>query len=430
MSATDQLLAAERALLGSLILDPAQIDRVRAELDPAAFFRHAHRVIYEALLEMAPPVDLVTLSHHLAERGQLDQVGGPVYLAALLDGLPRSAHLGAYVRIVREAARRRRVAAIGRAVANKAPSDPELEALVEQADAALIGEMADSRLHDRVADAETVAAEGVGLLERLVSGEGIGLRSGFTELDQITRGLLPGQLVLLAARPGMGKTALALTAARQIAQAGSRVAIVSLEMARQELFLRLLTQVSHVDLHQIASGRIPAAQYGELAEAACQIGQLPLSIIDRPTLTVSQIRALARQIQAVRTPPLALVVVDYLQLIVPEHRHESRVVEIGEISRRLKALARELEVPVVCSAQLSRAVEGRSDKRPVLSDLRDSGCLEQDADLVLLLYRPGYYSKTPDPLGQTELVVAKHRNGPTGTVRLRWRPELMLFENT
>lgn len=426
-------LAVERALLGACLLDPSGLDRVAAWLEAGAFYRVAHQLVYAALLRLRDSgraIDLVTVAEELRRHGELEDVGGPAYLAGLVDGMPRTNAVETYAReLLALASRRRAIQAATRLAECAADESKPLDQIVDETQEVLAGlRLAGESAVVPMAD---VVAESIPFIEALIDGTGEpGIPTGIASLDQLTLGLQAGSLIILAARPSMGKSAMAIQIARHVSRTSGQVLLASLEMSRQEIELRLLALESGVSSYRLRRGALTAEERSALIAASERLAQLPIDIADRPPMTVASIRSWARQLAA--RARLRLVVVDYLQMLSPVGpSRENRVVELGEMTASLKRLARELELPVLALSQLSRAPEQRASKRPQLADLRESGSLEQDADLVLLLYRPEQYPELarPENRGDAELIVAKHRHGPTGLLKLRWEPDLMRFSD-
>ena len=432
---------AERALLGALLIEPQRIPEVAEVVDRGDFFSARHNAVYEALLtlsERSAAIDVVSVGEALAAAGRFQDIGGRAYLVELSTSVTSAAHSRHHARIVADTATLRRLIAEAGEILGEAydtrPDGDNVKKLVD---------LAENRVY-RVAGArDKGGAEPIGraieeTFRRIDSSShrtGLtGLPTGFYELDDLLCGLNAGDLVVLAARPSMGKTALALNmidhAALHPPEWLGRPATIlfySLEMGQQAIVQRMLCARARVDFHKLRTGRIPDADYARLAEAAGELANTRIFIDDSPGLTVMSLRGRARRLQA-KEGGLDLIVVDYLQLMSPP-RAESRQQEVSQISRALKDLSRELQVPVVALSQLSRAVELRDDKKPQLSDLRESGSIEQDADVVLLLYRPEYYDPTEENKGLAEVICAKQRNGPTGFVRLQFAAPVMRFEN-
>lgn len=424
-------LEAERAVLGALLVDERLLPQVSDVLKPADFFRHAHGLIYTAILAVAAKgqaVDFVSLRAELERRGQLEAVNGPAALAALTDGVPRMMHVETYAAVVRERAILRRVMAVGQHLTSLALAQGRAAAeILDEAEQALLAVALGVNMGE-AKTAQEVVEEIWPALERLVEEQkGVtGVSTGFLELDDITRGLQPTNLVVLAARPSMGKSAISLQLAFQAARTGTGAVLFSLEMSRQELLVRLLTSTARVDGHALLGGCLARAEYARLSDALVRIGDSRLWIDDAATQTALDIRGKARRLKA--RHGVGLIVIDYLQLLATHRRAENRNLEIAQQTIALKQLAKELDLPVVVLSQLSREVERRSDHEPQLYDLRDSGAVEADADVVLMLWRPHYYDRDEDP-HLAYLKVAKQRNGPVGTIKLRWDRGATRFDN-
>lgn len=425
-----QSIEAEQSVLGSLLLDNNAFDRVGDVLAESDFYRSEHRLIFRAivrLIEAGKPADSLTVAEFLKEHGKLDTAGDQSYIGSLALNTPSAANVRRYAEIVRDRALLRCL--VGRAQemldACTMPNgaDPaEIAGRMEQALSDLInrqrGEVVSlgDAISGAVAHVDAMHAKGGGMA---------GLATGFVDLDQITGGLSDGDLVILAGRPGMGKSALAMNIAGHVAQHDGTVAVFSLEMSQQQLAMRILSGYSRVSMHSLRTGHVADEQWSAIAEASARLSDMPIMLDDTPAVTCAHIRARCRRIK--RQHGLALVVVDYLQLMRGEG--DNRTQEVGSISRGLKGLAKELGVPVIALSQLSRQVENRNDKRPLMSDLRDSGEIEQDADLIAFLYRDETYNRDSPAKGTAELLVRKQRNGPLGDIRLCFQEELMRFEN-
>ncbi|WP_457637979.1 replicative DNA helicase [Oceanithermus sp.] len=429
-------LEAEASVLGSALVDNEAIDRVEGLITADSFYKEAHRKIWraiEALRSRSEPVDLVTLSEELKKRGELEEVGGLTYLVGLSESTPTAAYADHYARIVAEkAALRRLISAAGEAMRLAYDEAGSVEEIIDQA-GRLILEVAThgprhefqemrelvTRAHERIA-----ALREEGAQTDLIS-------TGFADLDRLIGGLAPGSLNIIAARPSMGKTAFALTIAQNVALRDHvPVAIFSLEMPAIDLVLRMLSSEARVDMNRIRQAQLSDRDYDRLVKAASRIYDAPIYIDDTPGLTLMEVRARARRL-AVQND-VKLIVIDYMQLMSggqSSRNGENRQQEIAAISRGLKSLARELEVPVVALSQLSRAVESRPNKRPMLSDLRESGSIEQDADLVVFIYRDDYYNEHSEKAGIAEIIVGKQRNGPIGTVELQFHAAHVRFND-
>lgn len=426
-------IEAERSILGAILLHGEALDMVADLIRPEDFFRDAHRRIFAAILALAgaaQPVEFVTLKEALSRKGELDEVGGPAYISALVDGVPRSTNIQHYAAIVKEKSRLRETISTANRLSAAAYAEEEPAADLASGAAERLFDLGGAALPGKPVLLRDLSARGIEQIERAHAGRGevTGTATGFTELDEILAGLQPSDLVLVAGRTSQGKTALAMNVARFVARQAP-VLVFSLEMTRLQLYMRLLASEAGVDSHRMRSGYLGEADWGLLAAAMGALGDCRMLIDDTPGIGVVEVRARARQVRGEHG--LGLVVVDYLQLMRGRGRFDNRTQEIGTISRGLKGVAKELGVPVVALAQLSRAPEaghGRKARRPQLSDLRESGDLENDADVVLLIYRP---EAEPGSEQQdvAEIIVAKQRNGPTGVVKLAFRKQYVRFEN-
>jgi replicative DNA helicase len=434
-------LEAERAVLGAILLGPEAIHLVMESLEPADFYREPHRLIYEAMLELQElrgSLDLMLVTDRLREQGALKKAGGIEYLAKLAHSVPVSANLPAHVRLVKAKAVMRSVIGAATQIVEKGlDGKQDWEQLLAEAESSLLT-LSERKSERSYASMEEILTEGLGALEKIFDGSGqvAGVSTGFVDLDEITTGFHPSDLVIIAGRPAMGKTAFGISICVNVAMRGEAVLIFSLEMSRVQLGLRILCAEAQMSSQELRQGKIRRAQWPVLIDAANRLSQLPIFIDDTPGLNARELRSKARRFARERS--LKLLLVDYLQLMSDPGSRESRQVEISAISRGLKLVAKELNVPVVALSQLSRSVESRTDKRPVLSDLRESGAIEQDADLVAFLFREEYYELlkgkhideiAPDIRGVSEVIIGKQRNGPTGTVRLAFLEQFARFEN-
>jgi replicative DNA helicase len=420
----DRTVAMERAVLGGVLISPEMLDDAAEHLSEGDWAREAHAVLWRhmrALQAAGKPVEFGLLVDALGRSGELEKAGGALYLSELTNGVPKASNVGYYAEQVREYAVRRDLEAAGHEIAKLPESEAaeNVDALLEAAERKLF------RLRDRSARAEILTSERRGAdalarIEALAEGRGPrGAPTGLVDLDRQTRGLQPGDLVVLAARPSMGKSALMLGMAAAAGATGSPALVVSLEMSKDELNLREVSMRARVDGWRLSAGALHQADYAKVMHAVGEMQTGGVHVLDCPSATVGQIRAICRRAKAARG--LSLIAIDYLQLISPDRvkgqrTSDTRTLEVGEMTRSLKVLARDLNVPVLLLSQLSRAVESRTDKRPMLSDLRDSGAIEQDADVVLFVYRPWVYDKRENER-EAEIIVAKQRNGPTGPVR-------------
>jgi replicative DNA helicase len=428
-------LEAERSVLGAILVHNDAFNLAAQVIDSSDFYRDAHRRIFDkmvALNERHDAIDFVTLKEELARAGELDEAGGPAYIASLADGVPRATNVEYYARIVKEKSTLRNlIYAANKILSNAYEGDQESDLVLDEAESAIFA-VADDRLKAGFIAMRDLVKESFPKIEQLFEQKRLitGVPTGFIDLDEMTRGLQGGDLIIVAARPSMGKTSLVLNIAQYVAtQPEHSVGFFSLEMSKESLFLRLLTAEAQVDGHRLLSGAIGGKDYGRISHALETLSSMKLYIDDSANVGVLEMRAKSRRLQAEHG--LSLLIVDYIQLMSGRGRFENRTLELASISRSLKGLAKELNVPIVVLSQLSRAPESRSDHRPQLSDLRESGALEQDADVVVLIYRDDVYNKDPNSpdAGTAELILAKQRNGPTGTVRLAFLREQTRFAN-
>ncbi|MQA89143.1 MAG: replicative DNA helicase [Gemmatimonas sp.] len=432
-------LEAEMSVLGGMFIDADAVVKAIEVVDDTMFYREGHRRLYRAMVrlwERGEVVDAVTLSEELKGSGDFDAVGGAPYLAQLLDAVPTAANVEYHARIVREKALLRRLIEAATSIIQQTyEAGGAVEALLDEAEQKIfqIAQTHDRRGFVWIKELLWPAMEQIELLSQNSSSI-TGVPTGFDDLDEKTAGFQRGDLVIVAGRPSMGKTAFTLNVA-QHAAIGARkaVAFFSLEMSKEALVQRMLTSEARVDASRVRTGRLRDDDYPRLAQAAGLLNTAPIYIDDTPAISILEMRAKARRLKADR-PDLAMVVVDYLQLMQANVRTENRQQEVSEVSRGLKSLAKELDLPVVALSQLSRAVEGRPDKRPMMSDLRESGALEQDADVIMFLYRPEYYHGPVDKDGNSlegrgELIIGKQRNGATGTIQLMFHKEYTRFES-
>jgi replicative DNA helicase len=428
-------LDAERSVLGAILIDNATFNVVAAVLQPEAFFRDAHRRIFERmadLSERSQPIDFITLKEELARAGELDEVGGPAYLAALTDGVPRSTNAEYYAQIVKEKATLRAlIFSANKILATAYEAEQEADLILDEAESSIFA-VADDRVKAGFVPMKTLVSESFPKIEKLFTHKShiTGVATGFADIDRKTRGLQPGDMVIVAARPSMGKTSLVLNICQHVATHGGVAGFFSLEMSKESLFMRMLASEARIDMHRLMSGQIGQREYGQITEALESLSEAQLFIDDTAGISVLEMRAKARRLKAEHG--LNLLAIDYVQLMTGRGRFENRTLELASISRSLKGLAKELGVPIIVLSQLSRASEARSDKRPQLSDLRESGALEQDADLVALIFREEMYKVGDEPSesdGIAEIIIAKQRNGPTGTVKLAFLREQTRFAN-
>jgi replicative DNA helicase len=438
MSVVDQLpphsIEAEEAVLGSLLIDPDAILEVASFLKPEAFYREQNRWIFQAILDLhhsEEPLDFVTLTEALRKREQLEDVGGEAYLISLLNAVPTSINARSYGRIVEAASVRRRLIKAAGTIANLAyDQDEDVNVVLDRAEQALFS-ISEERTTRDLVPVRDIARNYLDRIEELADrgDEMIGIPTGFSDIDRLLSGLNKSDLVIVAARPGMGKTSFQISMALHAGlRHGKRVAIFNLEMSGEQLVQRMIAAETRIDSQRLRRGELHEKEWPLFYEAVGRLSETRIFIDDTPSITPLQLRTKSRRLYAEHG--LDLIMVDYLQLMQAERTNNNRVQEISEISRGLKGLARELDIPVVTASQLSRAVENRQDKRPQLSDLRDSGSIEQDADIVMFIYRDEYYNpETTERPNIAEVNVAKHRNGPTGVIDLYWHGKLATFRN-
>ena len=427
-----QNIEAEQSVLGSLLIDPDAIMKVSSFLRPGDFYREAHQRIYGAVLalhERRMPADFVTVVDEMARQEQLDFIGGPAYLTSLLNMVPTSVNVEYYGHIVeRTSVMRRLIAAAGEIAALAYEEREEVDEVIDQAERILF-EVSQRRISKSLVPIREVIKDYYDRIEFLVEhpDETLGVPTGFADLDRLLGGLQPSDLIIIAARPGVGKSSLATTIAGNAAlKSNSVVAIFTLEMSAEQLVQRMISSHTGIDSQRLRLGRLEDSEWVQFTRVSGTLSEAAIFIDDSPSPSPMEIRTKARRLAA--EYDLDLIIVDYLQLMqAGERRSENRVQEISYISRALKALARELNVPVLALSQLSRAVEARQDKKPQLSDLRESGSIEQDADIVMFIYRDEMYDENSERANIADIIVAKHRNGPTDTISLRFEPSLTKF---
>jgi replicative DNA helicase len=428
-----QNLDAEESVLGAMMLSPGAIGAVSEVLSPSDFYRESHARIYRAALGLygkGEPVDAITLVDELDARAELEEIGGKVRVHELAALVPAASNAAHYARIVREMATLRGLIRAGQEIARLGiEREGETAELVDRAEQ-VVFELAQSRVSSEFSHIEELLKESFERITQLYE-QGVdvtGAPSGFRELDQLTSGFQPGNLIILAARPSMGKSGLGLCIAANLAvRQGVPVALFTLEMSKSEVTQRLMCSEAKVESQRLRNGKLAPEDWSRLTGACDKLAGAPIYVDDTGSITMMEIRSKARRLKS-REPALGLIVVDYLQLMTSGSTAENRVQEVSQISRQLKVLARDLDVPIVAMSQLSRAVEQRHDKRPILSDLRESGSIEQDADLVFFIYRDEYYNPDEtDQQGLAEVHLAKHRNGPTGQVKLSFLKRFAKF---
>ena len=424
---------AEEAVLGAVLINPEAYYDVAHFLQDEDFYIHRHRWIWQAftnLHEKRIPIDFLTVAEELDQNGQLSEIGGPAYLTALINNVPTSLHAEAYGHLVEESAVRRRMLEAANAIAKLAyKEETGIDEIMNDAEKAVFG-VSERRLTRDLQPIQKVLSDYYDRIDQLMRrGEDtFGVPSGFIDLDRLLGGMQPSEFLIIAGRPGMGKTAFLISAAKNAAQIHKKhVAIFSLEMANEQLVQRLIAQETGIDTHHLRTGQLNEDEWPLFAHAIEVLSDTRIFLDDTPGLTPLQLRTKSRRLHMEFR--LDLILVDYLQLMSGGIRIENRVQEVSYISRNLKMLARELNVPVLAAAQLSRAIEQRADKEPQLSDLRESGSLEQDSDVVMFIHRPDLYEKDSLKQNIAAIKIAKHRNGPTGNIELIFRSNLAKFEN-
>lgn len=437
-----QNLEAEMSILGAILLDNDAINRVLEILIPEDFYRESHRKILRAMIELndrREPSDLVTLSMMLKKNGELEEIGGGAYLATLVDYVPTAAHVAYYCKIVKEKAITRKLISAATEIVTQSYDDQcELEQTLDNAQK-VIFDISENKLKPAFFPVSAILKDTIKNIEMLYEKKEhvTGVPTGFIDLDEKTAGLQSGDLLIIAGRPSMGKTAFALNVAQYAAvDAGTPVAVFSLEMSKEQLVTRLLCAQSKVDASRLRTGHLIEGDWNRLLKGASTLHSSKIFIDDTPAISVLELRAKSRRMKAEHN--IGLIVIDYLQLMRGRDGSDSRQQEISEISRSLKALAKELEVPVIALSQLNRGLENRTDKRPMMSDLRESGAIEQDADVIMFVYREAVYCEKCKNKEMTcdeghernaEIIIGKQRNGPIGTVNLVFMGEHTKFEN-
>ena len=426
-------IEAEQSVLGSMLLDNEAVAAALEELEGQDFYLEAHKEIFETILDIydrGNPVDLVTVIDGLKQRGSLEAVGGSIYVSDLSVSVPSTANVGYYIKIIEEKSiLRKLIKASNEIIRDSYEASEDLDIIIDSAEKKIfdISQRKNARSFEQV---KTILLETYNKIEELSKNKGknVGVETGFRDFDLRTSGLNASDFILVAARPSMGKSSFAVNIAQYAAVHNQvPVAIFSLEMSKDQLVQRMLSSEANVELQKIRSGDLDEGDWLRLVQAAEPLSNAPIFIDDTPAITAMEIRSKARRLKLEHG--LGLIVIDYLQLMAGRGRYESRQQEVSEISRSLKALARELDVPVIALSQLSRAPEARQDHRPMLSDLRESGAIEQDADIVIFLYRDEYYNPETEKKNIAEAIIAKQRNGPTGTVELVWLGPFTKFTN-
>jgi len=431
-------IEAESSVLGGLLLDNGAWDRMGDLLVDGDFYRHEHKLIYAAiggLINASKPADVITVYEQLQNLGKADEIGGLVYLNSLAQYVPSASNIRRYAEIVRERSILRKLVSASDEIATQAfnPQGKPVDKILDEAEQKIfnIGEEG-TRMKQGFQSMDALVVE---LLDRVTEmaenpNDITGIRTGFHDFDKMTSGLQPGDMIVLAARPSMGKTSLAINIAEHVAlEEGLPVAVFSMEMGASQLAVRIVGSIGRIDQGHLRTGKLSDEEWPRLTEAIERLRTVSLHIDETPGLSTSELRANARRL-ARQYGRLGLIVVDYLQLMsTSSSGDENRATAVGEISRGLKMLAKELKCPVIALSQLSRGVESRTDKRPMMSDLRESGAIEQDADIIMFIYRDDYYDKNSKEPGVAEVIISKHRNGPTGTVKLAFLKPITKFEN-
>lgn len=428
-------LDAEKSVIGGLMLEQGAWDEIAESITDGDFYKPAHKKIFATIQELNrknEPADLVTVSNALLEKGELDQIGGPTYLAEVIDSNPSTANIVNHAKIIADKATTRRLISIGQKISDQgyAQDFDDIKEYIDTAEAEVYN-VAQKTTVGGLTGAGDLVKSSLQKLEELYGSkdEITGVASGFLELDDMTAGFQPGEITIIAARPSMGKTAFSLNLTLHACmKQKKKVAYFSVEMAKEQMMIRMLSVASKIPLGNLRVGNISEKDWPKLINTAAALSEAPIYIDDTSGISPYEIRSKLRRMKS--KVGVDLVVVDYLQLMGLKQKVDSREREVAEISKTLKAIAKEFKVPVLALAQLNRGVEGRTDRRPMLSDLRESGSIEQDADIIMMLYREDYYDRdNPDIKGLAEVIIGKQRNGPTGTVKLKWIPEYGIFEN-
>jgi replicative DNA helicase len=428
-----QAVDAEQAVLGALLIAGDGISRIVDIVEPEYFYRKSHQVVFAAMLDLFDrnePIDIVTVSQYLKDEGKLENVGGRQYIADLAMSVATTANLEYYGRIVYEKALLRNLIKAGTEIVSSCYEETDADIAIDKAEH-LIFNLAQRRNLQQLVHIKNIVEESFARIEQRYENRDTlsGVPTGFYDLDAMTSGFQPSDLIIVAARPSMGKTAFVLNVAQHVAvEHKVPVAVFSLEMSKEQLVQRMLCSQAEIDANRLRTGLLHNNDWTKLARAMGHLGEAPVFIDDSAVVTALEIRAKCRRLKA-EYKALGLIIIDYIQLMQGRKQTDNRVQEVSEISRSLKTLARELNVPVIALSQLSRAVEARQNKRPMLSDLRESGSIEQDADIVMFIYRDEYYNPDTEHRGEAEIIIAKQRNGPTGTVDLLYQSSITRFLN-
>lgn len=431
-----QHLEAEFSVLGGLMLDSEAFDEVADVISYSDFYNPAHQTIYQTILDLhqkAQPIDLVTVTNALVAKNLLEQIGGAAYLLSLLEKVMSAANIEAHAKIIKEKALLRKLIHTSTSFIEKSFGNDfdSVESLIDYAESEIL-KVGEQNASGGLTSPNEIVTASIKKIEELYQrkAEVTGIPTGFTEMDKMTAGFHPGELIIIAARPSMGKTAFSLNVASHMAlRAGKSVAYFSVEMGKESLMMRLLAGESRISMSELRNGRIQDASWPKLIQAAGTLSESKMFIDDTSGISPFEIRARCRRLKAQHG--LDCIMIDYMQIMqLKEKKVDNREREISEISRNLKSIAKELQVPVIALAQLNRGVEGRADRRPMLSDLRESGSIEQDADVIMMLYRDDYYEKDdPEKAGHAEVIIGKQRNGATGTVKLRFDAKTNRFRD-
>ena len=434
-------IEAEQSILGGLLIDNKAIDRIAGQVSASDFYRNDHRIIFthiSKLIDNNDPADIVTVAESLEQNAELTKVGGVAYLGLIAENTPTASNISGYAKIVRERSIMRNLVEVGSDIVESAfsPQGKDAQQLLDESESKIF-QIADAGTSEKlgfidIKELLPKAAQRIDDLYQLDDPNGVtGVPSGYSDLDQKTAGLQPGDLIIIAGRPSMGKTSLALNIAEHVGmEVGLPVAIFSMEMGAAQLTMRLLGSVGKLDQHKMRIGQLEDEDWPKLTNALGVLNEAPIFIDEGSALNSYEVRARARRLHR-QQGKLGLIVIDYIQLMssANEQSNENRATEVSEISRSLKALAKELNVPVVALSQLNRSVESRPDKRPMMSDLRESGAIEQDADVIMFIYRDEVYNPETAEKGVAEILLSKQRNGPTGTVKLTFLGQYTRFEN-
>lgn len=430
-----QNVEAEQAVLGSILLKADAFGNVLEILKTTDFYKDSHRIIYETMIDLFEknePLDLLTVSNLLRDKNKIEQIGGTIYLATLTSIVPVTANIASYAKIIREKSILRKLISVNTDIAARCYEEQnDIDILVDEAEQAIF-DIAGTKSDQNFTPIKSIVPKAFAAVEQLYKRKELitGVPTGYAEIDKMTAGLQASDLIILAARPSMGKTSFAMNIAQHAALVEKTgVAVFSLEMSKEQLVMRLLSSVGRIDSQRIRTGKLRSEDWPKLTRAVGMLSEAPMFIDDTPAISVLEMRAKLRRLAAQHD--IGLVVVDYLQLMRGRATIENRTQEISEISRSLKALAKEHNIPVIALSQLNRGLENRTDKRPMMADLRESGAIEQDADVICFIYRDEVYNKSEDnpERGIAEIIIGKQRNGPTGVARLTFIKEFTMFEN-